>query len=134
MSRTQRKIAIGCSKQTFNQNLNYAHSGYQQSVRFLSTAAEIYNQPQYNYSHLSEMQIKSCATFKENPLFGTRNGQKFDWITYGEFGHQVDKFRYVLTKHGIGKNDKVGIISNNRVEWAVAAYATASLGAQYVPM
>src|SRR5262245_10657170 len=35
---------------------------------------------------------------------------------------------------GIGRGDKVGIISNNRIEWAVIAYATYGLGAVIVPM
>jgi long-chain acyl-CoA synthetase len=35
---------------------------------------------------------------------------------------------------GVGRGDKVAIISNNRVEWAVGAYATYGLGAHYVPM
>src|SRR5262249_10383497 len=39
-----------------------------------------------------------------------------------------------LVQIGIGLGDKVGIISNNRVEWAVIAYATYGRGAAYVPM
>ena len=42
--------------------------------------------------------------------------------------------RNVLTKHNIGASDKVCLISNNRVEWAIVYFATVSLGAQVVPM
>ena len=73
-----------------------------QSVRLMSTALENYKNPEYNYSSLSELQSKSCELFKDKKLFGTRNGSKFDWMTYGEFGKEVDKFRWVLTHHRIG--------------------------------
>lgn len=46
----------------------------------------------------------------------------------------VQRFRYVLKQHNIGVDDKVALISNNRVEWAVAYYATLGMGAQIVPM
>eukprot|EP00602_Paraphysomonas_sp_CaronLab_P006947 CAMPEP_0185024962 /NCGR_PEP_ID=MMETSP1103-20130426/8109_1 /TAXON_ID=36769 /ORGANISM="Paraphysomonas bandaiensis, Strain Caron Lab Isolate" /LENGTH=588 /DNA_ID=CAMNT_0027558063 /DNA_START=257 /DNA_END=2023 /DNA_ORIENTATION=+ len=55
-------------------------------------------------------------------------------MTFKDFGKEVDKFRGVLAKHNIGANDKISLISNNRVEWATAVYAANSLGAQLVPM
>lgn len=36
--------------------------------------------------------------------------------------------------HNIGKDDKVAMISDNRVEWAVTFFAANSLGAQIIPM
>lgn len=88
----------------------------------------------FTFDTLVDMQIKSCKHNYKHPCLGTRNGKSFDYITYGEFGEQVDKFRGVLAKHNIGKDDKVALISNNRVEWAVSYYAANSLGAQIVPM
>ena len=77
------------------------------------------------FTNLVELQIKSCEKFQERPCFGSRSekGDKYDWITYQEFGRRVQKFRNVLSHHKIGPGDKVAIISNNRVEWAVAFYA-----------
>lgn len=46
----------------------------------------------------------------------------------------MDKFRNVLASHNIGVNDKVAVISDNRVEWAVTFFAANSLGAQIIPM
>ena len=46
----------------------------------------------------------------------------------------MEKFRNVLVHHKIGRGDKVALISNNRVEWAVAFYAVASVGGSIVPM
>lgn len=55
-------------------------------------------------------------------------------MTYKDFGKRVDQCRAALDGLGIARGDKVGIISNNRQEWAVCAYATYSLGAVFVPM
>ena len=85
------------------------------------------------------MQQKSCALNEYNDLFGTmkvtQDGIKsFDWITYGEFNREVQKFRNVLVHHNIEKGDNVAVIANNRVEWAVACYACNGVGAAIVPM
>ena len=79
---------------------------------------------------LTEMQEKATVKFGHNKCFGTRVGDGFEWISFSEFGRLVQKFRNVLTHHKIGKNDKVALISNNRVEWAVAFYAVNGLGGQ----
>jgi len=86
------------------------------------------------FANLVEMFEKSVKAFKDNPLFGTKVDGVYQWKTYAEVGELVDAFRGGLSSLGVGKGDKVAVIANNRVEWAVAAYATYGLGAQYVPM
>ena len=77
----------------------------------------------------------SVAKFTKNPLFGTKNAAgEYEWITYGQVGRRVDNLRGGLAGLGIGKDDAVGIIANNRVEWAICAFATYGLGARYIPM
>lgn len=78
----------------------------------------------------------STEKFKNNPLFGTKNPKTgvYNWITYGDLRKRVDNFRSALSSLGIKKDDSIGIIANNRVEWAVAAFATYGLGARFVPM
>lgn len=71
---------------------------------------------------------------KDYPFIGTKKGKSFEYITYGDFGNEVNKFRGVLKKLNVGVNDKVGIISVNRVEFAVAYYGSNGVGAQIVPM
>jgi len=83
---------------------------------------------------LIEMQERSCRTHANQPLFGTRRGEQFEWMTYAEFGQSVDRARAGLARRGVGRGDVVAVISNNRVEWAIGAYATYGLGAQWVPM
>ncbi|MDP6946320.1 MAG: AMP-binding protein, partial [Myxococcota bacterium] len=86
------------------------------------------------FQNLVEMFEKSVAQFRDNDLFGTKVDGVYRWKTYAEIGELVEAFRGGLAGLGIGKGDRVAIIANNRVEWAVAAYATYGLGAQYVPM
>lgn len=88
----------------------------------------------FEFSTVVEMQQKACSLYANNKALGTRQGSKYEWITYAQLNEQVELFRSVLKNHNIGRNDKVAVISNNRVEWAVAMYACMSVGAQYVPM
>ena len=46
----------------------------------------------------------------------------------------MDELRAGLAGLGVGRGDAVGIIANNRTEWAIAAYATYGLGGRFVPM
>ena len=86
------------------------------------------------FKNLVDLCEKSCNKFKDRELFGTKVDGSWKWMTYGEFGKLVDDFRGGLASLGVGAGDKVGIVANNRVEWAVAAYATYGLGAAFVPM
>ena len=61
-------------------------------------------------------------------------GDVYKRQTYSEFGEMVDNTRSGLAGLGIGLGDKVAIISDNREEWAVVAYAAYGLGAAVVPM
>ena len=90
--------------------------------------------PKRQFETLVEMQINACKKFVNNNVFGTRRGDHFEWITYLDFNRSIQKFRNVLIHHNIGQNDKIALISNNRVEWAVIMFAASSLGAVIVPM
>ena len=61
-----------------------------------------------------DMFVKTSKLHASRPLFGTRNGDKFNWMTYKEFEDEVTKFRTVLHKLNFGVNDKVAVIVNNR--------------------
>ncbi len=68
------------------------------------------------------------------PLFGEKRGGRWEFITYAEFARQVDAARAGLAGLGVGKGDRVAIVSGNSVPWAAAAYASFGLGAIWVPM
>jgi long-chain acyl-CoA synthetase len=85
--------------------------------------------------NLVEFLENSVAEHPDRPLFGTKNTRgDYEWMTYREIGRKVDDLRAGLAGLGIGRGDAVGIIANNRTEWAIAAYATYGLGARFVPM
>jgi long-chain acyl-CoA synthetase len=76
----------------------------------------------------------SVKTFPDNPLFGMKRKGQWEWITYLEFGRRTDAFRAGLAELGLSRGDRICIISNNRPEWAIAAYACFGLGVALVPM
>ena len=59
---------------------------------------------------------------------------KYQGIDYTEFARKVKNFALGLASLGIGKGDKVTIISENRPEWAISDLAILSLGAINVPI
>jgi long-chain acyl-CoA synthetase len=86
-------------------------------------------------SNLVEMFENSVKKYADRTCLGTKNRQgEYEWVTYREMGRRIDNLRGGLAAAGIGRGDAVGIISNNSVDWAVGHFATAGLGAFYVPM
>jgi long-chain acyl-CoA synthetase len=78
---------------------------------------------------------ESEAKFKGNTLFLVHDGRGgLDPISYGEIGKRIANARGGLAKLGVGSGDSVGIISSNRPEWAVMAFATFGRSASFVPM
>lgn len=87
------------------------------------------------YRNLVELIQVSVQRFAGNPMYGNRQADgSWAYVTYGQFGAAMDKVRAGLAALGVGEGDRVAIISNNRVEWAVCAYATYGRGACFVPM
>lgn len=61
--------------------------------------------------------------------FSPRRQQKAPF-TYGEFAEVVDRAAHGFLAHGLG--DRIGIWAQNNVEWLVAAFAAAPMGAVLV--
>ncbi len=86
------------------------------------------------FQTLVDVYHDAVKTFPDNPLFGTKRGGVWEWMTYLEFGKQTDGFRAGLAALGLKRGDRVAVIANNRPEWAIAAYACFGLGVAFVPM
>lgn len=86
------------------------------------------------FKNLVQLYKHAVAQFPMRPLFGTKVSGTWRWMTYSEFGVQVDQFRAGLVALGVAKGDRVAVISNNSPQWAVGAYASYGAGASYVPM
>jgi len=59
-----------------------------------------------------------------------------EWISYSwaEFGELIDTTALGLLEFGVKAGDFIGIFANNRVEWAVADYASFTIKAASVPV
>jgi long-chain acyl-CoA synthetase len=77
---------------------------------------------------------ESTKRYPQRQLFGEKRDGAWDWMTYATFKEKVDNLRGGLAGLGVKAGDRVAVISNNRSEWAIGAYATYTLGAAYVPM
>jgi long-chain acyl-CoA synthetase len=86
------------------------------------------------FENLVEMFERSVKLYGGRELFGTKVDGSWRWSTYAEIGELVDACRGGLAALGIQRGDRVCIVSDNRVEWAVLAYACYGLGAALVPM
>jgi long-chain acyl-CoA synthetase len=86
------------------------------------------------YKTLVDVYDHSLSAYGEHELFGTKKDGRWSWVTYADFGGLVERFRGGLASLGVERGDRVAIVSNNRVPWAVAAYACYGLGAALVPM
>jgi len=86
------------------------------------------------YRNLVELYEASVSRFADKPIFGTKGADGWSWMSYHDFGEQVDFARAGLAGLGLEPGDRVAAISDNRTEWAVGAYATYGLGAAWVPM
>lgn len=76
----------------------------------------------------------SCRRMGDAPLFGIRESDAFRWLSYAHVRERVARMRRLLRSLGIGPNDRVALIADNSVEWAVICYATLGCGAVLVPM
>uniref|UniRef100_A0A7S3PYI5 AMP-dependent synthetase/ligase domain-containing protein n=1 Tax=Chaetoceros debilis TaxID=122233 RepID=A0A7S3PYI5_9STRA len=90
------------------------------------------------FDTLHELQKRGAVAFAENPIFGTYTDAggdpRFEYMNYREFGEKVDQCRTVLKDLGATKFSKIGIISNNRWEWAAISCAAYGMNATVVPM
>ena len=86
------------------------------------------------FSDLVDMQRRAVRDYSARDLFGTKIDGRWRWLTYREFGVRVQAARAGLAALGVSKGDCVAVIAANRVEWAICAYASYSLGALFTPM
>ncbi|MCS6966796.1 MAG: AMP-binding protein, partial [Candidatus Kapabacteria bacterium] len=67
------------------------------------------------------------------PAFLVKRQGSYQPVTYDELAQMVFRCATALRRLGIGPRDRVGIVSENRLEWVVADLAIAGIGAVSVP-
>jgi long-chain acyl-CoA synthetase len=83
---------------------------------------------------LVELWESSARKYNDRDLFGTKRDGVWSWLTYGQVDELVQAMRGGLKQLGVAEGDRVAMIADNCVPWAVSAHATYGLGAIFVPM
>ncbi len=87
------------------------------------------------FNTIPEMFYKVCDRFEDSKAcFRHKKDKKFIDVTYTEFRDNVECFAVGLLNLGFRRGDRIGIVSENRLEWAIADYAIACIGAISVPI
>ena len=85
-------------------------------------------------SSLVELFENTCERHAVSPALGRKVEKAFEWISYAELRAKVARARQLLLALGLRSGESVAVIADNCVEWAVLCYATASVGAVFVPL
>lgn len=83
---------------------------------------------------LNEMVHETFARFGERDSLGWKVEGEYRFISYADLASRVRAAALGLHTLGVSKGDRVGLLSENRWEWAVTDLAVVSLGAVLVPM
>jgi len=83
---------------------------------------------------LADSFFNIAEKFQDKAALMQKNDGAYTDITYGSFAETVSDIAYAFHDAGLGKNDKVAILSENRPEWCYADLAALSLGCVTVPV
>lgn len=88
-----------------------------------------------SYKTIPEMFINVCNRYgdKRTAFKHKKSGQWIE-VNHSELRVEVEKFALGLLNLGIRPGDRIGLIAENRIEWAVADLAIVSIGAVDVPL
>ncbi len=78
--------------------------------------------------------LASVETYHRPDAFRHKVGGRYLDISHGEVHARVSALACALRSLGIAKRDRVAILSENRIEWAVADLAVLSCGAVDIPL
>jgi long-chain acyl-CoA synthetase len=77
---------------------------------------------------------RNAEKYRNQVAFQIRQGEGYRKLTFQQVADQAKKIQGILVSHGIGYQDRVALMSENRPEWAVSYLAITSLGAIVVPL
>lgn len=84
------------------------------------------------YKSIREI-IDDIDPANNEPAISYINQKKQNTITFGQLKQQVKALGNGLISIGIQKGDKIGIVSENRIEWIISYLSIVSIGAVVVP-
>ncbi len=83
---------------------------------------------------IREMLEKCSSRYHGAVAFQMRRNGGYRKITFQQAAEAVKKIQFALMNFGVGKEDRVALISENRPEWGLAYLAITSMGAIVVPL
>lgn len=87
------------------------------------------------YSSIPEMFYDVCLKNPPNkPAFLYKTDGKYHELKYDDLIDRVEKLALGLLELGLHKGDRVGLISENRIEWILSCFAINMIGAIDVPL
>jgi long-chain acyl-CoA synthetase len=95
---------------------------------------ELLLKKELNELTIPEMLKRSTGLFGVSIALSTWKGDEFCSLTYAELENKVSLFAKGLKALRITKNDRVGIVSENRPEWGIAYLGILSAGGIVVPL
>ena len=72
--------------------------------------------------------------FPKKEAVGFKQGGRYRWSTWQEFGAKVNSIAAAFLKKGLGPGDRIAILSENRPDWAATDLAAQSVGMITVPI
>jgi len=89
-----------------------------------------------NAKTIPEMFIKITDEYsgQERPIYLQKIKGSYTGVSYSELRTNVECFAMGLSELGVDPGDRIGIVSENRLEWVMSDMAVAALGAVDVPV
>ena len=87
-----------------------------------------------NYATIPEMFFDRVEHYGDRPALLYKTAEEYSSVSWRKFGQMVRHIACGLISLGIEQGDRVGIMSHNRPEWAVADLAIMAIGAISVPI
>lgn len=88
-----------------------------------------------NFKTIPEMFYYNCSRYSpEKTAFLHKKEGSYKPISYKELQDNVECFALGLLNLGIKPKDRIGLVSENRIEWAIADLAISCIGAIDVPI
>jgi long-chain acyl-CoA synthetase len=84
--------------------------------------------------NLVQLLEKSVRLHGDKECLRYKRGGQYVSMSYGEFWRSVLNFAAGMRQLGVQPGDKIGILSTNCPEWAIADYAALAVGAVVVPV
>jgi len=87
------------------------------------------------YNNIPQLFYDVCDKYKHNrAAFAYRKDGNYINVSHQELINKVEYLAISLLELGIHKNDRIGIVAENSIDWIIASFAISMVGAVDVPL